>query len=202
MKLTLSKNGYLPHLSAILLIVFSSILFWKEQYGWSVACLSLLLVLAKIDVLKTLTVSPKDGIKAEFDPKILDNIRENNEPITTKRYLTYREIEERIAKAIAKRYPAGTAVNQEYKIGDRYRADVYVQNQNSKDDLYEIKYVSTSQSAQKITNNAAHQLQQYIKELPSKPKLIVILASTEPINVSELKVSHNIQLEYFPLSPK
>ena len=183
------------YVAAGLLIVFA-VIFLIERQDWpSIACVALLIVLAKLDTLKTIAVGPKDGIKAEFSPKIIENIQENHDPITTTTYASYRQVEDRVTQDIIKKYDRTARVSREYALGNHYRADVFVESEQG-NAIYEIKYVRNLQSAKAMVSNAVKQLHQY-GSLANNAKLYLVLASEHQVNVDTLHIPDDITVEYF-----
>ena len=196
------QDNYLEYLTAALTSVFLVLLYLKGQYGWGVACLIILLILARLDALKSLSMSVKDGsLKAEFaDQKIIDNIRENKEPVTVETYLSYRDIESQVVDSISKKYKSKSKLMRDYPVGRGHRVDLYVKSSEGSDELYEIKLVRSSASVNKIVNDGIRQLKTYADYLPGKPNLHLILASQHELSMNNLEVSKDVSVETFPLN--
>jgi hypothetical protein len=187
---------YIEHLSVAIFIIFGILLFAREEYGWSVLCIALLLVLARLDTLKTFIMSPKDGFRFEFDKKIVENIRENNEPVTESTYNTYRQIEDQVVQDLISRYGSKASVAREYSFG-RYRADILVKTP-TENIIYEVKYVRGG-AVEKIINNGIRQLQTYAELLPKGTMLRLIVASKQSIDLSGYKTPVNVAIEHFKI---
>lgn len=143
-------------------------------------------------------MSIKDGIKAEFDQKTLENIRENKEAITTDTYLSYRDIEYRVINSIISKYGSGAEIIRDYRIGNRYRADLYIKSSKG-DELYEIKFVRSASLVHKIVDTGVSQLKEYAKSVSGKPNLHLVLASQKRLNLEDLNVPSNVLIEQFQL---
>jgi len=147
-------------------------------------------------------MSVKDGsLKAEFaDQKIIDNIRENKEPVTVETYLSYRDIESQVVDSISKKYKSKSKLMRDYPVGRGHRVDLYVKSSEGSDELYEIKLVRSSASVNKIVNDGIRQLKTYADYLPGKPNLHLILASQHELSMNNLEVSKDVSVETFPLN--
>lgn len=197
MKQAIQKK-YLEYLTAGLAGILLILLYLKDQYGWGVMCLVILLILAKLDTLKSLTMSIKDGIKAEFDQKTLENIRENKDPITTDTYLSYRDIESRVINSIIGKYGSGAEIIRDYRIGKRYRVDLYIKSSKG-DELYEIKFVRSASLVHRVVDTGVSQLKEYAKSVSGKPNLHLILASQKKLNLKDLNIPNDVSIEQFQL---
>ena len=91
----------------IVFVIFAVILFLKEQYGYSLLPIALLLILLKLDELTDFAFSVKDGLSAKFgvsEEKIEENIKENNEATTPENFFRFKRMEQGILAELQKKY--------------------------------------------------------------------------------------------------
>lgn len=91
----------------IIFIIFAAVLFLKEQYGYGVLLVGLLLVLLRLDELTDFAFSFKNGFNAKFGvskEKVEENIKENNQKATPENFFRFKKIDQMILADLQKKY--------------------------------------------------------------------------------------------------
>lgn len=194
----------------VIFIIFAAILFLKEQYGYSVLLVALLLILLKLDELTDFAFSLKNGLSARFGvskEKIEENIRENNEATTPENFFRFKRVEQMILADLQKKYGGEMKTLVHFMYGQpdkpefRYTPDGTLQ---TKDTLYffEIKYVLKPEFAKIIVKNALKYLSEvYAKLFPSigNKKFVIklILVSGYDLSDMSFNLPKGIEIEFY-----
>jgi len=184
-------------------------LFYKHEYGWGCILILSLLFLLKIDEITELAFDISGKVKAKFNipaEKIEKNIKENNEPITNRNFLSFRNIERKILSELQKRYDGEmkTLIHFVYGKPDKpefsYTPDGSLQTKNL---LYffEIKYILKPELAKNIVDDTLGYLKKVHEKLsPSigDKKFIIklILASKYDLSKTSFETPPGIEVEF------
>jgi len=193
----------------LIFVVFAIVLIVKEQYGFGVLLLVLLLPLFNLEALTELAFSFKGGIRAKFQTpkeKIEKNIKENKQPVTKKNFIHFQNIESRILADIQKRFAGEmkTLVHFMYGLPDKpefmYTPDGSL---NTADALYffEIKYILKPEFTEKIVNNTVKYLKTVFDRFNpmagKRLRIKLILASSYDIDISRFALPTGIEIEFY-----
>ena len=192
-------------------VVFATVLIVKEQYGFGVLLLVLLLPLFNLEALTEFVFSFKEGIRAKFEiprEKIEKDIKENEQPVTKKNFILFQKIEARILADIQKRFGGEmkTLIHFMYGLPDKpefmYTPDGSL---NIADTLYffEIKYILKPEFTEKIVNNTVRYLKTVFDRFnPMAGKRLIIkliLASSYDIDISQFALPTGIEIEFYKI---
>lgn len=196
----------------VIFIIFAVSLFLKEQYGYSVLLVILLLILLKLDKLTDFAFSFKNGLSARFGvskEKIEENIRENNEAATPENFFRFRRVEQMILADLQKKYGGEMKTLVHFMYGQpdrpefRYTPDGTLQ---TGDTLYffEIKYVLKPEFAKNIVKNSLKYLSEvHTKLFPSigdkKFVIKLILVSGYDISDMSFELPKGIEIEFYKI---
>ena len=196
----------------VIFIIFAFILFLKEQYGYGVLLIALLLILLKLDKLTDFAFSLKDGISARFGvskEKIEENIKENNEATTPENFFRFKKVEQTILANLQKKYGGEMKTLVHFLYGQpdrpefRYTPDGTLQTE---DTLYffEIKYVLKPEFARNIVKNSLKYLNEvYTKLFPSigdkKFVIKLILVSGYDLSDMSFELPRGIEIEFYKI---
>lgn len=196
-------------ITGVIFVIFAAILLFKEQYGYSVLLIALLLILLKLDELTDFAFSFKNGFNARFGvskEKIEENIKENNEVATPENFFRFKKIDQIILADLQKKYGGEMKTLVHFMYGQpdkpefRYTPDGVLQTETA---LYffEIKYVLKPELAKIIVKNTLKYLGEvYSKLLPSigdKNFVIkLILASGYDLSNMNFETPKGIEIEF------
>lgn len=193
----------------VLFVLSVLFLFIKAEYGLGVLLLFGLLVLLKIEALTELVFSATDGWRAKFKSlpiKIEENIKENKEQVTSRNFAYFKRNELKILSDLEKRYgndfiPGPTFLYDGKLNPDfRYTPDASLMTENALY-LFEVKYVSKPEYAERIVKNTIEYLKAVYDKLgptiDNKPLIIkIVLSSHRDIDVKAFNLPKGIELEF------
>ncbi len=199
-------------ITGVIFVIFAVILLFKEQYGYSVLLIALLLILLKLDELTDFAFSLKNGFNARFGvskEKIEENIKENNEAATPENFFRFKKIDQIILADLQKKYGGEmkTLVHFMYGQPDRpefvYTPDGAMNIADNSLYFFEIKYVLKPEFAKPIVTKTID----YLKEIINKfnpmagNKLVIklVLVSSYDIDINQFKVPNGIELEFYKI---
>jgi hypothetical protein len=184
-----------------------------QQYWECVVVLILLIVTLKLDVLKSVALSHKDGFKADFyrqrfREKIEKNVKENNEPVNPRVYADFKKVEEKVLRELQHQYKEKFKTKVHFLFGEidkpefMYTPDASVQTKNELI-LFEIKYILKPELADQIIGTSIKYLTNVTQKLePSTGKELVlrlVLVSSFDVELSSYRPPEGIELEHFKI---
>lgn len=200
-------------LVGVVFIASAFFLFARGAYSWGTILDLALLLLLKLDALTELAFSATDGWRAKFKTssekaeKIVEEIKDNQQPVTSQNFAHFKNVETRILTDLQKRYGGEmkTLVHFMYGRPDkpefRYTPDGSLQ---TKDTLYffEIKYVLKPEFAKNVVDKTIQYLREvHFKLSPSigdkKFVIKLILASGYDLSKMHFETPKGIEIEYF-----
>lgn len=187
-------------------------LFSKNQYGYGILIILALLLVYKIDSIVELVYNITDGFSVKFKTspsKVEENIKENEEPITNKNFISFRKIESKVLSDLQKRYGGEMKTLVHFAYGQPDKPDFFYTPDGSlqtEDTLYffEIKYIIKPELAKKIITNSLN----YLKTIHSKllpvigdKKFVIKLVLTSWYDLSHLNFNtpDGIEIEFYKL---
>lgn len=191
---------------AIALIGSAIFLFYKGENTIGAVLVLALLVVPNADKLTNLIIN-KDGLQAKFETpteKIEENIKENNEKVTEKNLILFKEIESNILAEQQKKYSGEikTLIHYIYGAPDKPQFMYTPDGTLSTDQtlyFFEIKYVLKPEFAKNIITNTVSYLEKIYKafEPMAGKKMIMklILASQHDIDLSNIEIPDKIEVE-------
>lgn len=208
----MKKKNTEKYIVFLIVVVFATAFFVKEQYLLTLVSLGLLVVLTNTERLKKLALG-KGWLNTEFyeipEEKIKQDIRENKKKVNKKTLINFKKIEEEVLKHISAKikgpmkrqihFVYGNPPNYEFA----YTPDATFQT--DKELIFvEVKYVSKPEYLNRILKGAVEQLNLVLGKLgPSsgKKRLVgkIVLASDFYIDVSKLKRHRDIEVVYYQL---
>ena len=195
-----------------LVIIFALLFLIKEQYGYAMLCVGLIILISKLKQLKKFELNTAGSMVAEFDiprEKIEEDIKENHEKVSKKTFVNFKKIEETVLSHISAKiggsmkrqihYIYGIPPNTEFS----YTPDATFQT--DKELIFiEIKFISKRIYLDKILNSSIKQLKLVLEKIgPSSgdKKLVakLVLATNFFVDVSKLRQLPDIEIIHYQL---
>lgn len=210
MKITWSIKKLREALAGLIFLIFAVAFFIQKQYWLAFLSICLIFALLRLDDLKEIAFSLRDGLfSAKYNTpkeKINEDIKENKQPVTKQNFTHFRNVEAKILADLQKKYDGEmkTLIHFVYgwpgKPEFRYTPDGTLQ---TTDTLYffEIKYVLKPEFAKRIVENTIKYLSDvYSKFAPSTGKKLVIkliLASSHDLSQMSFDIPKGIEIEFY-----
>ncbi len=194
-------------LIAVALIGAAVFLFYKDENTMATILVLALLVVPNADKLTDLVIN-KDGLQAKFETpteKIEENIKENDEKVTEKNLLLFKNVESKILAGQQKKYGGEikTLIHYTYGTPDKPQFMYTPDGTLSTDQtlyFFEIKYILKLEFANNIINNTVNYLEKIYKAFQpmAGKKLIMklILTSGHEIALKDIQIPEGIEIEF------